>query len=305
VGIVSPFEDEFFVGPEASVKIGIQAHDPDGSVTRVEIFDRGVPIGFAKATTKDQYEFIYGNVEYGHHWVTAQATDNEGRTRLSGHVNFHINGQAQIKHIAPAADQVIKGPLNGLTVAVRVTNPSRAIKKVVIHLGLTLGGLPQDASPGPGENEYSTNFKEVSSGGTYTVYAEVIDDADVMTLSRPIHFRVTEPPEVKLNYDDGEYSRDLTSGTLLSSAGPTKLFAVVHRAEEYGENGKATSIVKVEFFADEKLICTDVNKDEEPGFRSFFHCRWFATPGKHRLSASATDRDGVVGKSPPVEIVVK
>jgi hypothetical protein len=304
VDVVSPTEDQFFVGPNASIKIDVTAHDPDGTIEKLELLDAGQPIGVGKRTAKDKYEFVYENVSFGHHWITAVATDNKGRPGGSGNVNVHVNGQARIKILSPSANQVINGPVNGLEVRVRVSHPSKAIKKVVIHNGLYLGGMKQTGAPGPGADEYSTSFKDISSGGTYTLYVVATDDADVETLSEPISFRVTDPPLVDLHYFDGEYARDLTDGIVLSVAAPIELITKVGRI--YDE--RTTSIVKVEFYAGERLICSDVNEErKESSFYNFrdFRCLWQAKPGKYVLTAVATDSDGVAGKSKPAEVVIR
>ena len=261
VQIISPTQDQLFVGPGATIKIAASAHDPDGSVDKVEFFDRGEPIGLGTLREKDRYELSYENVSYGQHWVTALVTDNQGRPGTSQPTNFHVNGQARAQISSPKANEVISGPLEELVVTVHASDPTKQIKKVTVHLGVQLGGLPQEAKPTATRGEYTTTFTNMSgAAGTLELYAVVTDEADVETLTWPIQVKVTEPPSVQLYYVDGEYAREIQNLGILSAPSLIKLTAKVSHSYYVRS---MVGIAKVEFYANDKLICVDSEKDKD------------------------------------------
>ncbi|MET0553423.1 MAG: ELWxxDGT repeat protein [Vicinamibacteria bacterium] len=74
--VTSPPSDAAFVAP-ATVTLGADASDPDGTVVRVEFFEGAVSRG---ADTTSPYAVAWSNVPAGTHALTAVATDDRGAT---------------------------------------------------------------------------------------------------------------------------------------------------------------------------------------------------------------------------------
>ena len=208
-----------------------------------------------------------------------------------------MNGQAKVEILSPQPNQVIIGPLPELVVKVRAGDSERKLTKVTIHYG----GLQQEALP-TGVDEYTATFKETGYG-RLTVYADVVDDAGVRTLTHPIQFKITAPRHVKLSYSDGEYSKELEDGTVLP-AGPINLLVYVNDFYDLDH----PAVTNLEIFANGKRICHYSDKDrKEPTALSLdiIECPTSLKPGTYTLSATVTDSDGAVGRSKPVEIIVR
>jgi uncharacterized repeat protein (TIGR01451 family) len=304
VTISSPSSDQFFVGPEVSVNIVANAYDTDGSVAEVQIYNEQKLLGNAKLTVKNTYQLTYDHVPYGQHFLRVIVTDNQGRPSQTPITSFFVNGQAKVEILTPAPNQVITGPIGDLVVTVRATDPARAIKKVIVHSGTQFGVIPQVAEPSARKNEYTTTLKDMGMPGRHTLYVVVTDDAGVDTVTYPMQFRITEPPYVTLHYVDGEYSKEFQSGTALSAGVPIKLITDVSHSYDFDH----PVVAKLEVFANGQLICNYINKDrKEPTLinADLVKCSWSPAPGKYTLTATAVDSDGAVGKSKPVEVIVR
>ena len=79
VEITAPTQGQFFVGPEPNVKIVVNAHDPDGTISEVRIYNGAQLLGTPKPIGNNLYELVYEKVPYGQHFLYASVKDNLGR----------------------------------------------------------------------------------------------------------------------------------------------------------------------------------------------------------------------------------
>ncbi|MBI3852950.1 MAG: ThuA domain-containing protein [Verrucomicrobia bacterium] len=91
VTITNPANSATFSAP-ANITLNATATDADGSVSKVEVFANGNPIG---TDTASPFSVLWTNVPVGFYTLTARATDNVGLTAMSAPVNISvINGEA-------------------------------------------------------------------------------------------------------------------------------------------------------------------------------------------------------------------
>ena len=83
ISIASPTSGTIF-SQGSNVQITVNASDPDGSVTLVEYFANGAPIG---TTNLAPFTFIWTNPAAGNYTLTARATDNRSGQTTSAPVN--------------------------------------------------------------------------------------------------------------------------------------------------------------------------------------------------------------------------
>ena len=86
VSITSPANNASFATP-ANITINANAGDSDGTVTQVEFFADGGPLG-VDATSP--YSVIWNTSTAGNYVLTARATDNRGATRTSTGINISV-----------------------------------------------------------------------------------------------------------------------------------------------------------------------------------------------------------------------
>ncbi|HEU0048500.1 MAG TPA: DUF11 domain-containing protein, partial [Nitrososphaera sp.] len=303
VSILTPKFDQLIVGPEPNVKIVLNAYDPDGSISEVQIYNEKQVLGNPKPTGTNTYEFNYEKVPYGQHFLQALVKDNLGRPSQTQIVSFHVNGQAKVELLSPQPNQVIIGPVEELVVRVRASGPARQLTKVTVHNGIQFGGIQQQAQSTGLKDEYAATFKNIGPGRV-TLYVDVVDDAGITTLTYPIEFKITQPPDVQLHYVEGEYQKEVQNGTVLPSATPVKFLVHVWHSDGFD----SAAVTKLEIFANEKPIChyADKNRKKPTAIDlDIIECTSSLAPGKYTLSATVTDSDGANGKSKPIDIVVR
>ena len=103
VSITRPTAASTFTAP-ASIIVEALAADADGTVTRVDFYANGAPIG---ASTASPYSVIWSNVPAGDYQLTAVATDNRSFTTTSEPVAVAVgtaSTQASLINVALAAN---------------------------------------------------------------------------------------------------------------------------------------------------------------------------------------------------------
>jgi uncharacterized repeat protein (TIGR01451 family) len=300
VSITSPSQDQLFVGPEPDVKIVINAYDPDGAISELQIYNENQLLGSPKLTGKNTYEFVYPKVRYGPHFLYASVKDNLGRPGDTPLVNFFVNGQARVEIVSPQPNQIIIGPVEELVVKVRASDPARQLTKVTVHNG----GIEQQADPTGQKDEYAATFKGIGPG-RLTLSVEVVDDAGSITFTHPIESKITEPPHLELNYVEGEYKKAIHNGTVLPAS--TALKFSVH-VTWHAAGLDSPAVTKLEVFANGKSVCVyaDSNRKKPTTHGlDIIECSYKLAPGKYTLSATVNDNEGTTGKSEPIEVVVR
>ena len=86
VNITAPSENASFDAP-AMITISANAHDPDGSVSRVDFFEGTTLLG---SDNSAPFSFAWSNISAGTYTLTARATDNNGATAVSSPVTIIV-----------------------------------------------------------------------------------------------------------------------------------------------------------------------------------------------------------------------
>jgi hypothetical protein len=92
VGINSPSNGATFTAP-ANITITADATDPDGTVAKVEFFDRATKLG-EDTNGSDGWSVIWPNVPAGTHTLTARASDNRSATSTSSAIVITVSTPA-------------------------------------------------------------------------------------------------------------------------------------------------------------------------------------------------------------------
>jgi hypothetical protein len=128
------------------------------------------------------------------------------------------------------------------------------------------------------------------------LHAIAIDERDIETRSEPIEFTIISPPKPAVSWFDGEYASNFEPGQTLKV---NQLILMYSADYEPMFNAEVT---KLEVLANGVSICTD----NAPVSGAAERCVWTPpSPGKYKLQVIATDEDGAVGKSNPIEISIE
>ncbi len=92
VALSSPTAGTQYYAP-ATIMVGANAADSDGSITKVEFYANGALIGSSKAAP---YTIVWDNVAGGSYSITATATDNQGAVTESAAVGVSVNANVTI-----------------------------------------------------------------------------------------------------------------------------------------------------------------------------------------------------------------
>ncbi len=170
-----------------SMFLSVNASDPDGFVTKVELFD-----GTTKVTESVlfPFELNWTDVPVGIHSLTLVATDNGGQTGASEPVRlvvFNSDRQPIVQITSPLNGAAIEGPTN-----LAISAVAYSVSSITSVEFITNGAsLAFDSTP-----PYSVTWP--SSFGTNTITAVVSDDNAGRGTSAPISVVITIPPT---NYD--------------------------------------------------------------------------------------------------------
>ena len=279
-----PFK--IFSGPAATVPIRLKAWDPDGFVKKVELFDEGKLLGEAAVQTNGEYEFIYKDVTFGRHRPTIVATDNLGRPFSVDAPEFFVNGNAKVEITNPKPGSKLNRADGDFTVTIHAVAGGTKLKKV------SLETWNSDATP-VGNDDYVVKVKNCIR--KCRQQAIVIDEKDVETRSEPVEYKVVDPPMPSVSWFDGEYIRPFEPGQTFKVSQLVLMYSAVYVPMFEGH------VTKLEVLANGLAVCTD-NAPNNGGAEK---CVWTPSVGKYKLQVIATDADGAVGKSEPIEITIE
>jgi hypothetical protein len=141
VSFIYPANNDVFHVAD-TVSIFVAANDPDGTIAKVEFFDR---IGFAGSTFKIgedsepsvNYSLTFNPLVAGDHFLTAVATDNVGATRTSSIVRISVLANSSVAPSANASQvTVAPHPFTNQTTLNNEEGTIRSIK-IVDYFGNT------------------------------------------------------------------------------------------------------------------------------------------------------------------------
>jgi len=179
IGITSPTTGATFtVG--SNVPVAVNASDPDGTVTLVQYFANGAPIG---SSSTAPFGITWSNVQAGSYALTATATDNQGASTTSAPVNVTVSAHVPptVSIIAPAQNASFLAP-GTVLLAANAAASQGALTKVEYYQGATLIGT--STTP-----PYSFVWS-VTAPGSYVLTAKAYDDGGGITASAPVTISV-------------------------------------------------------------------------------------------------------------------
>jgi len=289
VEMVSPTLFQSFPGPSPKVSIRFRASDPDGMVSKLEVFEGDRLVGKPAIVTEGEYELIYTPTEFGRHWITVVATDNLGRVSELRAPEFFVNGLAKVEITDPKSGSKLKTEDGPFSVTIHATNSSSQIKKV------SLQWWDPGATP-IGNDNYVAKVEHCAHD--CRLQAIVIDEKGIETRSDYVEFTMAETPEATLRWFDGEYIQSFESNHTYKVTDLELVPSGTHKTTM-----SDAKITKSQVFANGELICID---DHDESFNTLPACHWRnIKPGQYKLYAVVTDADGEVGRSQEIVVIIE
>ncbi len=126
VTLTAPDSGAVFLGP-TNILLTATAHDPDGTIARVEFFDGTNKLAQFAGTP---YQFLWTNAAFGPHTLTARARDNGNAPASSAPVEIRVNSRPPtIALTSPAANALFLST-NVISLAALASDPDTPISKV-------------------------------------------------------------------------------------------------------------------------------------------------------------------------------
>jgi hypothetical protein len=191
--ITNPSDKSALPAP-ATVAIEATATYTGGSISKVDFYANGLPIGTGSLFSQGRYRFTW-NTPYtytGSFSLTAAATDNAGVVTFSQPVTMYLttaglNQSPTVTISSPATGSSFTSPTN-VSLTATATDPDGSIANVVFYADGALLGTGTFA----GSNQYTYTW--VNPGiGSHSVTAVATDSRDATTNSTPITLRVLSP----------------------------------------------------------------------------------------------------------------
>ncbi|HEV7684742.1 MAG TPA: Ig-like domain-containing protein, partial [Pyrinomonadaceae bacterium] len=268
IAISSPVESAV-VGKDVVIVADAFDWDGNGTITKVEFYDKGVKLG--ELTNPPPYNFIWQNTPAGVHTLTAVATDGSGLTATSAAVHVTVTSPPLVGLTSPSDGTVVTAPANVSLQAV-ASDSDGSISKVEFLQGEVKIGEDTTAP-------YSFTWNDVPSG-TYALTARAIDNVGMVVTSAPVALVVNALPSVELAVQPSTGSVPPGSDVLLTT----------------NAQDSDGIVSRVDFYRGTTLIGTVTTFP--------FVYSWTNVPaGSHSLTAKATDNRGGVTTSTPVMLV--
>jgi len=212
VSITSPVNNTTFNAPASiSITATVKNPNPNGTITKVDFYNGTTKIG---TSTTSPYSFSWTNVAKGTYYITAVATNSNGKVGTSINDTLIVNGT----NVSPTVS--ITSPVNNATftapasvmINASATDADGTISKVEFYNGTTLLGT-STTSP------YSFTWTNVVAG-TYSITAVATDNSTSKTTSLPISIVVSAAPVSTVSLVAGwnYIGCPLTGSTPLASA---------------------------------------------------------------------------------------
>ncbi len=267
VAITAPANSAIIPAP-ANITVTATAADADGTVTRVDFFSNGAPVGSATAAP---YSATLNSLGSGTYLLTAVATDNAGLTTTSSAVSITVDTPPTVSITAPANSAIISAPAN-----VTVTATAADADGTVTRVDFFSNGAPVgSATAAP----YSATLNNVGPG-TYVLTAVATDNAALTTTSTAVSITVDAPPTVALTSP--------ANGQAFSS--PATIAITGTAGDSDG------TVTQIQLLANGSPIATLAGT-------SPFSFSWTSVPaGTYALSAVATDNNGLTTTSNTVSV---
>ena len=282
VQIVDPVPDSIFTTSSAhplNIQVKINASDPDGSITKVQVYD-GIYLGDATASTNGTYTFNFTTTETRRYILRAIAIDDGGRESFSSPVEILINSPHTISITKPS--QSLIAPGSGLEIETEsIVNGNKIQKVEIVDRGISLGEM-QLAGVSGNIHKHRLKLPNIDRG-YHTLTAYLTDVTGAASVSPTIFFKVTNRPTVAI-----------TSPSPNSEFASNKsVYITVQAADSDGR------IQELEFLANDRIIGNITGGN---GITTF---RWISPDdGVYVLTVRATDDTDEKVVSKPITIRV-
>ena len=271
VSLDTPASGATFTLPNV-VEIAVTATDADSAISRVEFFSGSTKIG---QDTFPPYALNW-NPTPGTHSLTAVAIDEHGAQGTSAAAVITVTNPPPVVAILdPASGSTINLP-GPFTILAQASDPDGTVTKVEFFAGNTK--LGEDSSA-----PFTFGWTPIS--GSYSLTATAHDNFGARTTSAPVAVTIANPnnlsPAVALTYP--------TDGQQLSSNSPITLTATATDSDGV--------ISKLEFFQGSTKLGEDLTVP--------YTLVWPGAPaGSYQFSVTATDNDGAIVSTSPVEVTL-
>ncbi|HXM83987.1 MAG TPA: Ig-like domain-containing protein [Burkholderiales bacterium] len=186
VAITAPANNAVLAAP-ATFTVTANASDGDGSIAKVEFYNRATLIGTA---TSAPYSVTLSDAAAGVLNLRATAIDNRGASSTSAPVTVIVNSLPSVSLTSPTSNASFKAPAN-IPLMVQVADTDGSIARVEFFHGTTL--ITALSAP-----PYSFGWTEVPQG-TYALTARVTDNLGGSVTSSLVNVTVNAA-EAKLYY---------------------------------------------------------------------------------------------------------
>ncbi len=216
----------------ASVNLTATASDPDGTISKVDIYQNQVLIA---TLTTAPYTYIVGNLAAGTYLFTAKAFDNNNASTVSNSITVIVQSPVNQPPTCSLASNTTTGTAPAsVNLTATASDPDGTISKVEIYQDQVLIATLTTAP-------YTYTVGNLAAG-TYLFTAKAFDNNNASTVSNSItvivQSPVNQPPTCSL-------ASNTTTGTVPASVNLT--------ATASDPNG---TVVKVEIYQDQVLIAT-------------------------------------------------
>ncbi|MBF0504423.1 MAG: hypothetical protein HQL14_04895 [Candidatus Omnitrophica bacterium] len=262
----------------SNINVTATASEANGTIVSVNFYNGSTLLGTSSVSP---YSYNWSNVPAGTYTLTAKATDANSVSTTSGAITVTVTAAPASKPVvaitSPSNQSTFTAGSSGsITASASETNGTIA-QVSFYYNGTNLLGT-STVSP------YSYAVSNIPAG-TYTLTAIATDSKGISTTSSPITVTITaSAPATPVVAITGPANQStFTAGSSIS---------ITASASEI--NG---SIAKVYFYTDSTLIGTSSASSCNFTWRN-------VSSGTHRLTAKATDTNGVSTTSSPVTITV-
>jgi hypothetical protein len=265
------------IDEDAELLLAADAISANGSISRVEFFDGGVPVGVANVAP---WSVTLAQPAAGAHSITARATDDRGLARTSRPALVTVRSANRVPSVSISSpSDGSRFPL-GASVALTASasDSDGVVTAVEYRLDSGSGALIGRSTSAP----YPVSWTGAAAA-TYTLVAIATDDRGAKATSPPVRVTVSAnaPPSV-----------DVTSPPADATYTAPATIALAATASD----GDGT-VAKVEFYANGALIGLATATP--------YAATWTGvSAGTYALTAKATDNRGATTTSAPVTIVV-
>ena len=257
------------IAPGTDVTLAASAASTNGAIAQVQFFQGTNLLG---GVTNAPYSLTWSNVPAGPYQLRAVATDNDGLTTTSAVVSVLVDVAPSVTLTNPANGTLVRYGSN-VSLGANVVAPDGTIIKVQFFRGASALATLTNAP-------YVATWSKPAAG-SYALTARATDNFGLATTSSIVTVTVDIPPTVTLtNPANKAVIAPGTDVTLAASATST--------------NG---TVAQVQFFQGTNLLGGVANAP--------FTLIWSNAPvGAYKLSAVATDNDGLTTTSAVVAVLV-